>query len=592
MSLIPSGLSVQEAYRRYRNGQIVVNRKYQRKLVWTQNEKRMLIDSILHEYPIPLILFAETQSEDGPVYEILDGMQRLNAIFDFIENKFDFNGKFFDVNQLARAKQLKDEGIIELSEQGDVLEEKSCANFLDYQLAVTSYQVMSEETIIEVFGRINSSGKRLSNQERRQAGVTSKFSDVVRNISAEIRGDATAESVLLYNMPEISIGSNRINDTYGLKAESTFWVKQGVLAVQNLRDSEDEEMLADIVISVLFDKPFARSKELLDDAYSSNSSLAVDIENALMRYKKEKLISDIKNTFSVLKNTIERVSNEDNFLRKTLYPDSSSTIKNAFYTLFMAFYNMLVKEDLSPCDNNRLFENLKNLQSKIKMSTHYTNIEDRKKNIALTEGLIRGTFVKKEPSSLNHGAGLALDFENSIRRSKIETPRYEFKQGFLRLSDDRKYDKELESQIIHTICAMANIGPDSEGYIYIGVADKEKDAERIKILDGIEPMNISNHFVVGVEREAIILGISVENYCRKVLSIIQESKLSKDLKIAVLTKIDIIDYKGLTVIRICVPKQDELSYCGEDIYIRQYNNTVKLETAKEILAVNKIFEQR
>lgn len=52
MSLIPSGLSVQEAYRRYRNGQIVVNRKYQRKLVWTQNEKRMLIDSILHEYPI------------------------------------------------------------------------------------------------------------------------------------------------------------------------------------------------------------------------------------------------------------------------------------------------------------------------------------------------------------------------------------------------------------------------------------------------------------------------------------------------------------------------------------------------------------
>lgn len=185
-----------------------------------------------------------------------------------------------------------------------------------------------------------------------------------------------------------------------------------------------------------------------------------------MRYKKEKLISDIKNTFSVLKNTIESVSNEDNFLRKTLYPDSRSPIKNAFYTLFMAFYNMLVKEDLSPCDNNRLFENLKNLQSKIKMSTHYTNIEDRKKNIALTEGLIRGTFVKKEPSSLNHGAGLALDFENSIRRSKIETPRYEFKQGFLRLSDDRKYDKELESQIIHTICAMANIGPDSEGYIY------------------------------------------------------------------------------------------------------------------------------
>lgn len=41
-------------------------------------------------------------------------------------------------------------------------------------------------------------------------------------------------------------------------------------------------------------------------------------------------------------------------------------------------------------------------------------------------------------------------------------------------------------------------------------------------------------------------------------------------------------------------EQDELSYCGEDIYNWQYNNTVKLETAKEILcsSSNKIFEQR
>ena len=88
MSLIPSGLSVQEAYRRYRNGQLIVNRRYQRKLVWTTREKQMLIDSILHEYPIPLILFAETQTSQGSSYEILDGMQRLNAIFGFIENEF------------------------------------------------------------------------------------------------------------------------------------------------------------------------------------------------------------------------------------------------------------------------------------------------------------------------------------------------------------------------------------------------------------------------------------------------------------------------------------------------------------------------
>ncbi len=540
---------------------------------------------------IPLILFAEYQADNGTIFEILDGMQRLNAIFDFIENKFDYNGKYFDVNQLARAKQLKEDGIIVIEENEDLLEAEKCANFLDYQLAITSYQALNEKSIIEVFGRINSGGRQLSNQERRQAGVTSIFSEIVRNIACEIRGDATAESILLYNMPEISIGSNRVNELYGLRAEDTFWVKQGILAVQNLRDSEDEEMIADIVLSILFSKPFARSKELLDEAYEINSSLYTDIDNALFKYKKDKLISDVKNTFSVLKNTIESVSRQSNFLRKVLYPESRSPIKNAFYTLFMAFYKLLVIEQLSPCDNKQLFDNLINLQSKIKMSTHYTNIEDRRKNIALTEGLIRNCFVKKEPSSLNHGAGLALDFENSIHRSKIETPRYEFKQGVLRLSEDRSYDKELESQILNTICAMANIGPDVDGYLYVGVADKESDARRIKALDGIIPERIAEHYVVGVDREAKLLSISIDDYCRRIMEIIKKSQLSNDLKMAVLSRFDVIDYKGLTVIRISVPRQDKISYCGEDVYIRQYNSTIRVKKAKDILAVNKLFEK-
>lgn len=34
MSLIPSGLSVQEAYRRYRNGQIVVKQKHKVKILF------------------------------------------------------------------------------------------------------------------------------------------------------------------------------------------------------------------------------------------------------------------------------------------------------------------------------------------------------------------------------------------------------------------------------------------------------------------------------------------------------------------------------------------------------------------------------
>lgn len=46
--------------------------------------------------------------------------------------------------------------------------------------------------------------------------------------------------------------------------------------------------------------------------------------------------------------------------------------------------------------------------------------------------------------------------KNILIDSKVETSKYEFKQGFLRLSDDRKRDKELNNQIVETICGMAN----------------------------------------------------------------------------------------------------------------------------------------
>lgn len=590
MSVIPSGVSVQEIYRRYRENQIIVNRKYQRKLVWTETEKACLIDSILKGYPIPLILFAEFSGNDGRTYyEVLDGMQRLNAIVGFLEDEYPVDGKYFDIMQLARAKQAEDEGMFEGYHGDDLHTPLVCANMLDYQLAVTSYKVVSEENVFEIFRRINSGGRQLSSQEQRQAGVLCQFSDLVREIAADIRGDSTNEQVILSDMPQISIGNTRENSKYGLNADNTFWVRQGIITIQELKNSDDEEIIADILISILLGEPFARSKERLDKAYDLSSDLYSQIEIALIRYTSENLKQNVQHTFSVLKNCIESVSTETNFLRNIVTPKARIPIKNAFYTIFMALYELLVKEDLSPYDNQKLFDSLYDLQSRIKVETHYSTTANRQQNISLTKGLMQPFFVKKEPAALSHGSGLALDFENSIRRSKIETPRYEFKQGLLRLSKDRKYDKALEEQILKTICAIANIGPKSEGFIFIGVADKDADAKRIQELDGVGSVAVSNHWVVGIDREAIVLGISLENYCRRIVGFIKESVLSDFLISSVLSNIDIVDYRSLSVIRIKVPSQSEISYYGDEVYERQYNNTVKIESPKAIMAIAKRF---
>jgi hypothetical protein len=93
-------------------------------------------------------------------------MQRLNALFTFIENEFNLNEKFFDVEQLSRARQLAQEGAFKAERTNErLLPPDACANFLDYTLAVTEFPAADENAVHEVFGRINSYGRQLSDQE-------------------------------------------------------------------------------------------------------------------------------------------------------------------------------------------------------------------------------------------------------------------------------------------------------------------------------------------------------------------------------------------------------------------------------------------
>jgi uncharacterized protein with ParB-like and HNH nuclease domain len=53
MSIVPRGMTVTEAYRLYRSGSLLVNRKYQRKLIWSIAEKEKLIGSLLKRISNP-----------------------------------------------------------------------------------------------------------------------------------------------------------------------------------------------------------------------------------------------------------------------------------------------------------------------------------------------------------------------------------------------------------------------------------------------------------------------------------------------------------------------------------------------------------
>jgi 5-methylcytosine-specific restriction endonuclease McrA len=73
-------------------GKLVINMEYQRSEVWKLPKKQLLIDSILSDYDIGSIILR--QKEDK--WEILDGQQRLKAIFDFVAGKFSLSDETYN----------------------------------------------------------------------------------------------------------------------------------------------------------------------------------------------------------------------------------------------------------------------------------------------------------------------------------------------------------------------------------------------------------------------------------------------------------------------------------------------------------------
>lgn len=153
---------VQTLYTWFRDNKLIVNRRYQRKLVWTLEEKQKLLDSILSKYPIPAILLSEIE---GPKenFEIIDGLQRMHAIMSFIETSYPCqDGRYFDLDYFPTAKELSGKGVFSDQSAGHVLDSAACSTILNYQVSLSILRKASNKEVNEVFDRINTYGHRLS----------------------------------------------------------------------------------------------------------------------------------------------------------------------------------------------------------------------------------------------------------------------------------------------------------------------------------------------------------------------------------------------------------------------------------------------
>ncbi|WP_211879226.1 DUF262 domain-containing protein [Plastoroseomonas hellenica] len=544
--------SIQTVYTWYREGKLFVNRRYQRKLVWTQEEKQKLIESLLKKYPVPAILIAEREGVPG-TYEIIDGLQRLHSIVSFIENQFPLeDDRFFNVESFPTAKTAADEGAFSVADSAEKISAKEVSTILDYTLALSVMRNATETEINDVFDRINTYRHRLSDQERRQAGVQNEFSTMVRELACTLRGDSSENVLPLGSMPAISIDLPMSNHGYQVKADEVFWVNQGILRSTDLRDSLDEQCISDIAACIVGGTLIERSKDALDEIYTKDSSESERILSALEFEGADKVSDQVKYCVQEILKLCEL--DPPIKLRQLLFEKGNTNAFPAVFAILMiAFHELIFGGKAKISDYSSVRKALTGLSSRIDTSRKSTATEERRKNIDTIKGLIGSSFVKDGGFDLEvYGNHTAVDISSVIRRSEIELANYELKQGILLLKEGGGIDPDIMEKLVNTICGIANIGPHSSGKLLIGVTNKGSDAERIKTIDLIEPRKIGKRFVVGVNREAKRLGKTTEQYYSTIRDGIKKSNLSEKLKDSVLSNMDFNSFYGLGVVVINV----------------------------------------
>ena len=151
---------------------INMNPKYQRNSeVWTKEKQSFLIDSIIKNFPMPPVFLHEfiDQKTGKTKYDVIDGKQRLTSIFHFINGDIALPE---DCSEDGYCSSIVDGSTFQDWDKKEFAEVKK--NFWQYSLGVVFIDVdEEEETINDVFDRLNRNGEPLTAQEFRKAQYVS-----------------------------------------------------------------------------------------------------------------------------------------------------------------------------------------------------------------------------------------------------------------------------------------------------------------------------------------------------------------------------------------------------------------------------------
>jgi uncharacterized protein with ParB-like and HNH nuclease domain len=160
-------MSVGELVSMYKNNEIILHPEYQRYFRWTPEQKSKLIESMLIGLPLPSFFVAQDGNGN---WEVVDGMQRLSTIFDFMGELKDESIQ--QVNYI-RFNRLCDDLFYLKNFANKGWDDFSPRIKLDFKRTKIQVIILMRETNqdakFELFQRLNSGGTAITGQELRNA---------------------------------------------------------------------------------------------------------------------------------------------------------------------------------------------------------------------------------------------------------------------------------------------------------------------------------------------------------------------------------------------------------------------------------------